>query len=95
MTQSYRAGQLIARREPSYEERFEIERAIEADEEFQKWSRQRRQMQLATIHLDSRRYLVDADPASGIMRIRQDILLDDYVENCIDDRAVLFHGLGA
>ena len=97
MTQRHRKRQTTSPSEPSYEERFELERAIARDEDFRSWKMQRRRchsLTIATSHLQSRGYVVDRHD-SGALRVRQDILLDDYVESCIEDRAILFNGLGA
>lgn len=93
MTRKPREGQLIADREPSKEDRFEIERAIARDEEFQNWAAQQRKMQLATIFLEAHRYHTTHE--DGFTAIHQEAPLDDYVESCLEDRAILFNGLGA
>lgn len=92
MRYKHGARQIYVRAEPTFEDRDEIERAIALEEEFQNWARQRHRLELATIHLESRRYLVDVDTHSGVKQIRQDVPLDDYVDSCLEEAFVLYDG---
>ena len=93
MRYKHGSRQIYVRAEPAFQDRDEIERAIALEEDFQLWARQRKQLDTAIVHLESRRYVVDVEPSSGLKTIRQDIPIDDYVESCLEERGLLFDGL--